>query len=136
MPVKKQVLSAEEARTTKTRSRTFNNGSGIIISWLIAKPSTTADRSTPIPIHLDQVQCKWLSFRKTPTDDGRRSEPGLEIIEEAGDRKAARKMRVRIQEKFSFPAICLVFGLIGASLGARGPILAPAAVKALASACC
>ena len=33
--------------------------------------------------------------------------------------KAARKMRVRIQEKFSFPAICLVFGLIGASLGAR-----------------
>jgi lipopolysaccharide export system permease protein len=26
---------------------------------------------------------------------------------------------VRIQEKFSFPAICLVFGLIGASLGAR-----------------
>ena len=28
-------------------------------------------------------------------------------------------MRVRIQEKFSFPAICIVFGLIGASLGAR-----------------
>jgi lipopolysaccharide export system permease protein len=26
---------------------------------------------------------------------------------------------VRIQEKFAFPAICLVFGLIGSSLGVR-----------------
>ena len=48
-----------------------------------------------------------------------RATQALSIIEEAGDRKAARKMRVRIQEKFSFPAICLVFGLIGASLGSR-----------------
>lgn len=44
---------------------------------------------------------------------------GLRILEQAGDRKEARKLRVRIQEKFSFPAICLVFGLIGASLGSR-----------------
>jgi len=28
-------------------------------------------------------------------------------------------MRVRIHEKFSFPTICLVFGLIGSSLGVR-----------------
>ena len=28
-------------------------------------------------------------------------------------------MRVRINEKFAFPAICLVFGLIGSSLGVR-----------------
>jgi lipopolysaccharide export system permease protein len=43
----------------------------------------------------------------------------LRILDQAGDRKEARKLRVRIQEKFSFPAICLVFGLIGASLGSR-----------------
>jgi lipopolysaccharide export system permease protein len=28
-------------------------------------------------------------------------------------------MQVRIQEKFAFPTICLVFGLIGSSLGVR-----------------
>jgi lipopolysaccharide export system permease protein len=28
-------------------------------------------------------------------------------------------MSVRIQEKFAFPAVCLVFGLMGSSLGAR-----------------
>jgi len=26
---------------------------------------------------------------------------------------------VRIQEKFSFPAVCLVFGLLGSTLGSR-----------------
>jgi lipopolysaccharide export system permease protein len=41
------------------------------------------------------------------------------LLEEAGDRKEARRLRVRIQEKFAFPAICLVFGLIGSSLGVR-----------------
>ncbi|MCP4973005.1 MAG: YjgP/YjgQ family permease [Prochlorococcus sp.] len=38
---------------------------------------------------------------------------------EAGDRKEARKMKVRIQEKFTLPMACLVFGLIGSSLGAK-----------------
>jgi lipopolysaccharide export system permease protein len=42
-----------------------------------------------------------------------------QLLTEAGDRKEARRIRVRIQEKFAFPAICLVFGLIGSSLGVR-----------------
>ncbi|BEV36321.1 LptF/LptG family permease [Synechococcus sp. M16CYN] len=41
------------------------------------------------------------------------------IESEAGNVKAARKLRVRIQEKFTLPMACLVFGLIGSSLGAR-----------------
>ena len=41
------------------------------------------------------------------------------LLEQSGDQKEARRLRVRIQEKFAFPAICLVFGLIGSSLGVR-----------------
>ena len=41
------------------------------------------------------------------------------LLLQAGDEKEARRLRVRIQEKFAFPAICLVFGLIGSSLGVR-----------------
>ena len=41
------------------------------------------------------------------------------IESEAGNTKAARKLRVRIQQKFTFPMACVVFGLIGSSLGAR-----------------
>jgi lipopolysaccharide export system permease protein len=41
------------------------------------------------------------------------------LLRESGQTKRARKFQVRIQEKFSFPAVCLVFGLLGSSLGSR-----------------
>ncbi len=41
------------------------------------------------------------------------------LYEEAGNLKEARRMKVRIQEKFTLPMACLVFGLIGSSLGAK-----------------
>jgi len=60
---------------------------------------------------------------KLPTDaslmtvgQARRAE---RLLREANNSKEARRLRVRIQEKFAFPAICLVFGLIGSSLGVR-----------------
>ena len=60
---------------------------------------------------------------KLPTDaslmtvgQARRAE---RLLREANNVKESRRLRVRIQEKFAFPAICLVFGLIGSSLGVR-----------------
>jgi lipopolysaccharide export system permease protein len=41
------------------------------------------------------------------------------LLKDANNLKEARRLRVRIQEKFAFPAICMVFGLIGSSLGVR-----------------
>ena len=41
------------------------------------------------------------------------------LYQKSGNVKEARKMRVRIQEKFTLPAACLVFGLIGSGLGVR-----------------
>jgi lipopolysaccharide export system permease protein len=64
-----------------------------------------------------------LEIAKLPSDpstmtvgQARRAE---RLLREANDQKRARRLRVRIQEKFAFPAICLVFGLIGSSLGVR-----------------
>ena len=42
-----------------------------------------------------------------------------QLLQNSGDLKGARKLQVRIQEKFTFPMACLVFGLIGSSLGAK-----------------
>ena len=42
-----------------------------------------------------------------------------QLLQKAGDVKEARRLQVRIQEKFTLPMACLVFGLIGASLGAK-----------------
>ena len=41
------------------------------------------------------------------------------LYKKAGNKREARRMRVRIQEKFTLPAACLVFGLIGSSFGVR-----------------
>ena len=41
------------------------------------------------------------------------------LYKKAGNNKEARRMSVRIQEKFTLPAACIVFGLIGSSFGVR-----------------
>jgi len=43
----------------------------------------------------------------------------LEILRLSGDEQKIRKLKVRIQEKFAFPFICVVFGLVGAALGSK-----------------
>jgi len=81
--------------------------------------TTSADFDTYLyPLSRDP-----LEVAKLPTDpsamtvgQARRAE---RLLKEAGNAKEARRLRVRIQEKFAFPAICLVFGLIGSSLGVR-----------------
>jgi len=41
------------------------------------------------------------------------------IYKKTGNLKEVRRIRVRIQEKFTLPFACLVFGLIGSSLGSK-----------------
>jgi lipopolysaccharide export system permease protein len=41
----------------------------------------------------------------------------LQLLSQTGDEKKIRKLKVRIQEKLSFPFICLVFGVVGSALG-------------------
>ena len=41
------------------------------------------------------------------------------IYKETGNLKEIRRIQVRIQEKFTLPFACLVFGLIGSSLGSK-----------------
>tara|TARA_Y100000589_G_scaffold3317_1_gene3052 strand:- start:393 stop:1190 length:798 start_codon:yes stop_codon:yes gene_type:complete len=41
------------------------------------------------------------------------------MYREAGNNKESRRMRVRIQEKFTLPSACLVFALIGSSFGIK-----------------
>ena len=42
-----------------------------------------------------------------------------EIYKKTGNIKEVRRIQVRIQEKFTLPCACLVFGLIGSSLGSK-----------------
>ena len=42
-----------------------------------------------------------------------------EVIMKTGDEKEIRTFKIRIQQKYSLPFVCVVFGLVGASLGVR-----------------
>ncbi len=64
-----------------------------------------------------------LDLAKVPKDATEMSlKQALEaerIYKETGNLKEIRRIQVRIQEKFTFPCACLVFGLIGSSLGSK-----------------
>ncbi len=57
--------------------------------------------------------------RKSDQMGIRQAEAFLRLVEASGDEKRMRKLRIRIQEKYALPSICVVFGLIGAVLGLR-----------------
>ena len=43
----------------------------------------------------------------------------MSTYKKTGNLKEIRRIQVRIQEKFTLPFACLVFGLIGSSLGSK-----------------
>jgi lipopolysaccharide export system permease protein len=43
----------------------------------------------------------------------------LQLVNQSGDEKRANQLRMRIQQKISFPFVCLVFGLAGSTLGTK-----------------
>jgi lipopolysaccharide export system permease protein len=84
-----------------------------------------ADGSYRSIVKFDQHQFK---IPRTPLDlDSRTKDYGemniaeaqtyLQLLSQTGDEQKIRKLKVRIQEKFSFPFICIVFGLVGSALG-------------------
>ncbi|MEM8777300.1 MAG: LptF/LptG family permease [Cyanobacteria bacterium P01_G01_bin.49] len=43
----------------------------------------------------------------------------LKAMELSGDEKRVRKVKVRLQEKYALPFVCLIFGLVGGAIGLR-----------------
>jgi lipopolysaccharide export system permease protein len=115
----RQMLQAATARFDPGSGQwEFRNGTIINFGDLDGNTTTAKFDRYLYPLVSDPLELAEL-----PKDANNmtvaQARQGLQVLDRAGDRKEARKLRVRIQEKFSFPAICLVFGLIGASLGAR-----------------
>jgi lipopolysaccharide export system permease protein len=115
----RQMLTAESGRWNDAQGMwEFSNGH--IVNLDDASGTTTSAR---FDRYLYPLRRSPVEVAKIPTDPGAmtvgQALRAERLYEEAGNAKEARRMRVRIQEKFAFPAICLVFGLIGSSLGVR-----------------
>jgi lipopolysaccharide export system permease protein len=115
----RQLLTAEAGRWNEERALwEFYDGHIVNIDDRTGTTTSASFDRYFYPLSRDPVD-----LAKLPTDpatmtvgQARRAE---RLLKEANNLKEARRLRVRIQEKFAFPAICLVFGLIGSSLGVR-----------------
>ena len=114
----KQVLSAESASFDKENLRwIFKNGNIIYFS---SDAQTGIVNFETYFYPLGDGPLKVSEIQKDANDmTVSEAIAAKNIYESAGNIKDARKMKVRIQEKFTLPFACLVFGLIGSSLGSK-----------------
>ena len=111
-----QILKANSAEFDKKNSSwIFSDGSIISID----------ERGQTTNIQFQKYRYPFvegpLNLARIPKDATEMSlKEALEaeqIYKETGNLKEIRRIQVRIQEKFTLPCACLVFGLIGSSLG-------------------
>jgi lipopolysaccharide export system permease protein len=114
----KQVLSAKSASFDKDNSRwIFQNGK---IVYFSADAQTSIVNFSTYFYPLGDGPLKVSEIQKDANDmTVAEAIAAKNIYENSGNIKEARKMKVRIQEKFTLPCACLVFGLIGSSLGSK-----------------
>ena len=114
----KQILTANSA--------VFNKD---ISSWIFTDGSIVSVSSSGQTTNVKFEKYTYpfvegpLDLAKVPKDAAEMSlKQALEaekIYKKIGDSKEIRRIQVRIQEKLTFPCACLVFGLIGSSLGSK-----------------
>ena len=113
-----QMLIADHANWSEAQAKwEFNDGK--ILTLTPSGSTTTADFDR----YFYPLSSAPLRIAELPKDANNMTVSEAieaeQLLSDAGDRKEARRLRVRIQEKFTVPMACLVFGLIGSSLGAR-----------------
>ncbi|MEO1001679.1 MAG: LptF/LptG family permease [Cyanobacteria bacterium J06638_7] len=119
-PGQRLMLTAEEGRWNESKAMwEFLDGKLYVVSEQGGEQITSASFDR----YLYPLGNQPLQVAQLPTDAEMltigQARTAERLLRESGDPQAARKLRVRIQEKFSFPAVCLVFGLLGSSLGVR-----------------
>lgn len=114
-----QVLVSEAAQWNPSTNRwNFLNGT----TYQVAPDGSYSG--------IETFQSRELPISRTPLDLATRdrgvaemniaaSEEYLDLLQQTGNEQEIRKLKVRIQKKYAFPFVCVVFGLIGAVLGTK-----------------
>ena len=113
-----QMLVADSASWNESQAKwEFNDGKILTLTPSGSTTSADFDRYlyplSPAPLRIARLPKDANNMTVSEAIEAER------LLSDAGDRKEARRLRVRIQEKFTVPMACLVFGLIGSSLGAK-----------------
>jgi lipopolysaccharide export system permease protein len=114
-----QIIAAEAAKWEPGNGRwKFSNGTIYVVSpdgsyrniFKFAEQEIQLPRT---PLDLANRKQDWMEMNIAELQDA------LNLANSSGDEKQAYKMRLRIQQKLAIPFICLVFGVIGSTLGMR-----------------
>jgi lipopolysaccharide export system permease protein len=114
-----QIVSARSAQWNGEQNTwDFFNGTIYVVS---------ADGSFRNIIKFDQQELKLprepldLASRKRDYDEMNiaQSLEYLQLMEQGGNEPKIRELRVRIQQKYALPFVCIAYGLVGAALGMR-----------------
>ncbi len=113
-----QILKAETGRFDKKNS-----------SWIFSKGSIISIDPNGQTTNIKFKEYTYpfvegpLELAKVPQDANemslKQALKAEQLYKKAGNLKEIRRIQVRIQEKFTLPCACLVFGLIGSSLGSK-----------------
>ena len=113
-----QILKSNSARFDKENS-----------SWIFSEGSIVSIDKSGQTTNIQFKEYTYpfiegpLELAKIPKDANEMSLKDAlkaeEIYKKTGNLKEVRRIQVRIQEKFTLPCACLVFGLIGSSLGSK-----------------
>ena len=118
-PGQRQMLTAETGLWNDEQSAwEFRNGRIINVDDDTGTTTSARFDRYSYPLSRDPLEVAKLPSDPSVMTVGQ-ARTAERLQRQAGNAKEARRLRVRIQEKFAFPAICLVFGLIGSSLGVR-----------------
>lgn len=114
-----QIIAAESAKWEVAKGRwKFANGTIYVVSpdgsyrniFKFAEQEIQLPRT---PLDLANRKQDWMEMNIAELQQA------LNLANSSGDEKQAYKMRLRIQQKLAIPFICLVFGVIGSTLGMR-----------------
>lgn len=114
-----QVVQAREAH--------FDQDQGNLLFLDGTTTSLAKDGSSQSRMHFEEqlypIGDAPLRLAEIPTDPANmtvaQTRMSRTLLERTGNLRQARKLSVRLQEKFSVPLSCLVFALVGSSIGAQ-----------------
>ena len=112
-----QIVTAKSAQWNK-KERVWDLKSGTINQFDRSKENLEEFTTKQIPF--SPTIFDIVTKERSPEDMNiRQAKEYLNLIQDSGKTTDVAKLAVRIQQKYAFPFICVVFTLIGSALGAK-----------------
>ncbi|MBE9043176.1 LptF/LptG family permease [Pleurocapsales cyanobacterium LEGE 10410] len=114
-----QIITAKSARWNRQR-QVWDLVAGKINRFDEAKATNTLEEFTKKQLPLSDTIFKIAQKKRSLEEMNiRQAKEYLRLIEDSGKPIDLAKLTVRIQQKYAFPFICIVFIIIGSALGAK-----------------